>query len=70
MKRCLLVLLVCACAVLMCTAQLTFTPNWGTGKRSGIPSEACKIPVESLALIGKIIQNEAQKLVECEHYAS
>ncbi|XP_055695297.1 adipokinetic hormone [Lutzomyia longipalpis] len=69
----LAVLLICA---LVCVnAQLTFTPGWGKrsdpslhGGPGAIASES-RMPVENMdslvLLIYRMIQNEAQKLVDC-----
>ncbi|XP_050313955.1 hypertrehalosaemic prohormone [Anthonomus grandis grandis] len=56
-----------------CAAQVNFSPNWG--KRSlNNPAEdndnGCKESVDSLILIYKIIQSEAQKLLECEKFSN
>ncbi|CAH0562383.1 unnamed protein product [Brassicogethes aeneus] len=56
----------------VCQAQVNFSPNWG--KRASTPSNTvenennCKESVETIMLIYKIIQNEAQKLIECEKF--
>ncbi|XP_055632200.1 hypertrehalosaemic prohormone [Toxorhynchites rutilus septentrionalis] len=68
------VLLVCASLLFVCEAQLTFTPSWG--KRAPTPlgmnmqnvlgvQDNCKTPVEALTVIYHLIQNEAQKILEC-----
>lgn len=60
--------------------QLTFTPSWG-GKRSapaaqnmyndapnsinGPQSLSCNPKMDSMLLIYRMIQNEAQKMLEC-----
>ncbi|RZB41086.1 Adipokin hormo domain containing protein [Asbolus verrucosus] len=71
MYRVLLVVLLIA-FVGVCSAQLNFTPNWG--KRTSSPaageSDNCKESVDTIMLIYKIIQNEAQKLVECEKFSN
>ncbi|XP_065081363.1 hypertrehalosaemic prohormone [Ochlerotatus camptorhynchus] len=68
------VLLICAALIFVCEAQLTFTPSWG--KRSSAPlamnmqgsfgvQDSCKTPVDSLMVIYRMIQTEAQKILEC-----
>uniref|UniRef100_A0A336LXR7 CSON004695 protein n=1 Tax=Culicoides sonorensis TaxID=179676 RepID=A0A336LXR7_CULSO len=63
--------------LVICKAQLTFTPTWG--KRGGnfnnamnqqnsfnnMQNDACKTPVETLLMIYRLIQAEAQKLIDC-----
>ncbi|EFA11613.2 AKH-like peptide [Tribolium castaneum] len=55
----------------VCTAQLNFSTDWGkrSGSSAGSDANNCKEPVETIMLIYKIIQNEAQKIIECEKYA-
>ncbi|XP_044256952.1 hypertrehalosaemic prohormone-like [Tribolium madens] len=55
----------------VCTAQLNFSTDWGKRSGSSTTPEAnnCKESVETVMLIYKIIQNEAQKLIECGKYA-
>ncbi|XP_058815651.1 hypertrehalosaemic prohormone-like [Topomyia yanbarensis] len=68
------VLLICATFIFVCEAQLTFTTGWG--KRStaqpGLDlsnlfgaQDGCKSPVDSLMVIYRMIQSEAQKILEC-----
>ncbi|XP_058815650.1 hypertrehalosaemic prohormone-like [Topomyia yanbarensis] len=68
------VLLICASLIFVCEAQLTFTPSWG--KRSSVQlgsnmpnsfgaQDGCKTPVDSLMVIYRMIQSEAQKILEC-----
>ncbi|XP_058451565.1 hypertrehalosaemic prohormone [Malaya genurostris] len=68
------VLLICASLIFVCEAQLTFTPSWG--KRSSaqmalnMPNafggqDGCKTPVDSLMVIYRMIQSEAQKILDC-----
>uniref|UniRef100_A0A1L8DQ52 Putative adipokinetic hormone n=1 Tax=Nyssomyia neivai TaxID=330878 RepID=A0A1L8DQ52_9DIPT len=63
------------CAIVYVNAQLTFTPGWGKrseptlhGGQGGVSSES-RMPVENMdslvLLIYRMIQNEAQKLVDC-----
>nr|AAV41425.1 adipokinetic hormone preproprotein [Periplaneta americana] len=54
---------IAALIAVMCEAQLTFTPNWG--KRSGLQDGPCKLSTEVLMHIYKLVETEAQKLVEC-----
>ncbi|XP_018578729.1 hypertrehalosaemic prohormone [Anoplophora glabripennis] len=56
-----------------CTAQVNFSPNWG--KRALNPGSEenennCRENVDTLMLIYKIIQNEAQKLMDCEKFSN
>ncbi|KAJ8985880.1 hypothetical protein NQ317_006254 [Molorchus minor] len=55
-----------------CAAQVNFSPNWG--KRALSPVEEndnnCRENVETVMLIYKIIQNEAQKLIDCEKFSN
>ncbi|KDR23008.1 Hypertrehalosaemic prohormone [Zootermopsis nevadensis] len=51
-----------------CEAQVNFTPNWG--KRSGLQDAPCKASTEAAMYIYKLIQNEAQKLLDCEKFGS
>ncbi|EFA04704.2 adipokinetic hormone 2 precursor [Tribolium castaneum] len=53
----------------LCAAQLNFTPNWGKRAPEG-ESNRCKESVDTIMLIYKIIQNEAQKLVDCEKFSN
>nr|AML80832.1 AKH preprohormone-like protein [Macrotermes natalensis] len=57
---------VLALVLVLCEAQVNFSPNWG--KRSGMQDGPCKASTEPLMYIYKLIQNEAQKLVDCEKY--
>ncbi|XP_053661848.1 hypertrehalosaemic prohormone [Anopheles marshallii] len=68
------VLLICASMMLICEAQLTFTPAWGKRSQgamginplgSSFGQDACKTPVDSLLVIYRMIQAEAQKIVDC-----
>ncbi|KAJ3639647.1 hypothetical protein Zmor_002992 [Zophobas morio] len=56
----------------ICAAQLNFSPNWGKRATSsaGGENDNCKESVDTIMLIYKIIQNEAQKLVECEKFSN
>nr|AML80833.1 AKH preprohormone-like protein [Odontotermes formosanus] len=58
---------VVALALVLCEAQVNFSPNWG--KRSGMQDGPCKASTEPVMYIYKLIQSEAQKLVDCEKYA-
>ncbi|XP_050497269.1 hypertrehalosaemic prohormone [Diabrotica virgifera virgifera] len=66
------IIIVIVAVIAYCTAQVNFSPNWG--KRAINPGEEngnnCKESVDTLMLIYKIIQNEAQKLVECEKFSN
>ncbi|XP_034234337.1 hypertrehalosaemic prohormone [Thrips palmi] len=53
----------CATAV---TAQVNFSPSWG--KRGAPQQEACKPSMDSLMYLYKLIQDEAQKLSDCEKF--
>uniref|UniRef100_A0A6M2DXG4 Putative adipokinetic hormone n=1 Tax=Xenopsylla cheopis TaxID=163159 RepID=A0A6M2DXG4_XENCH len=52
-------------------AQLTFTPVWGKrvpnamASNNAQGSQDCRISTDGLMLIYRLIQTEAQKLVEC-----
>nr|AML80825.1 AKH preprohormone-like protein [Neotermes castaneus] len=61
-------LVVVALFLVLCEAQVNFSPNWG--KRSGLQDGPCKASTDSLMYIYKLIQNEAQKLVECEKFGA
>nr|ADB91364.1 prepro-hypertrehalosemic hormone [Blattella germanica] len=61
---------VVALALVVCEAQVNFSPGWGTGKRSGIQEGPCKGSTESIMYIYKLVQSEAQKLLECDKFAS
>ncbi|CAG9816939.1 unnamed protein product [Phaedon cochleariae] len=54
-------------------AQVNFSPNWG--KRAMNQGDAnennnCRENMDTIMLIYKIIQNEAQKLLECEKFSN
>ncbi|KAF7281926.1 hypertrehalosaemic prohormone-like [Rhynchophorus ferrugineus] len=59
--------------VCFCSAQVNFSPNWGKRALTN-PSDdtenKCKESVDTLLQIYKIIQSEAQKLLECEKYSN
>uniref|UniRef100_A0A182WR25 Uncharacterized protein n=1 Tax=Anopheles minimus TaxID=112268 RepID=A0A182WR25_9DIPT len=68
------VLLICASLMFLSDAQLTFTPAWGKRSQgamginplgSTFGQDACKTPVDSLLVIYRMIQAEAQKIVDC-----
>ncbi|XP_049549290.1 hypertrehalosaemic prohormone [Anopheles aquasalis] len=70
------VLLICVALMLVCEAQLTFTPAWGKRSPGSLTlnpligstsygQDACKTPVDSLLVIYRMIQTEAQKIVDC-----
>nr|WKE35821.1 adipokinetic hormone preprohormone [Kalotermes flavicollis] len=61
-------LVVVALVLVLCEAQVNFSPGWG--KRSTLQDGPCKTSTESLMYIYKLIQNEAQKLVECEKFGA
>ncbi|XP_044267367.1 hypertrehalosaemic prohormone [Tribolium madens] len=69
MHRVLLTVLIIT-FVSLCAAQLNFTPNWGKRTPTEGESNRCKESVDTIMLIYKIIQNEAQKLVDCEKYSN
>lgn len=68
-----------------CNCQLNFSTGWGKrglapppGSSSGssgsspgqsAPATPCKASVESLMVIYKLIQNEAQKLIDCDKFS-
>ncbi|PSN39193.1 Hypertrehalosaemic prohormone [Blattella germanica] len=47
---------VVALALVVCEAQVNFSPGWGTGKRSGIQEGPCKGSTESIMYIYKLVQ--------------
>lgn len=53
-----------------CYCQVNFTPNWG--KRSTVQGveAGCKAPLESLMYVYKLLQSEAQKIIDCERLSS
>ncbi|KAJ8923495.1 hypothetical protein NQ315_010073 [Exocentrus adspersus] len=58
-----------------CTAQVNFSPNWGKRALSSPGTEEhndinCRENMDTLMLIYKIIQNEAQKLMDCEKFSN
>nr|Q17128.1 RecName: Full=Hypertrehalosaemic prohormone; Contains: RecName: Full=Hypertrehalosaemic hormone; Short=HTH; AltName: Full=Hypertrehalosaemic neuropeptide; Contains: RecName: Full=Hypertrehalosaemic hormone precursor-related peptide; Flags: Precursor [Blaberus discoidalis]AAA79691.1 prepro-hypertrehalosemic hormone [Blaberus discoidalis] len=63
-------IVVVAIALVLCEAQVNFSPGWGTGKRSAVQDSPCKGSAESLMYIYKLVQNEAQKILECEKFSS
>nr|CAD7435084.1 unnamed protein product [Timema monikensis] len=68
MVRLLVILLVSSCLlVAFCGAQVNFSPSWG--KRSITP-ENCKTTMDSLMYINKLIQSEAEKILDCEKFTS
>ncbi|XP_075221443.1 adipokinetic hormone [Lycorma delicatula] len=67
MARVLLTLFCTIMMIVLCVAQLNFSPSWG--KRSFGP-ENCKTSMDSLMYIYKLIQSEAQKVVECEKFGN
>nr|CAD7464086.1 unnamed protein product [Timema tahoe] len=68
MVRLLVILLVSSCLlVAFCGAQVNFSPGWG--KRSITP-ENCKTTMDSLMYINKLIQSEAEKILDCEKFTS
>ncbi|CAH1377800.1 unnamed protein product [Tenebrio molitor] len=72
MYRVLLIFLLVA-FVGVCSAQLNFSPNWGkrvSSTTGGGESDNCKESMDVIMLIYKLIQNEAQKLVECEKFSN
>lgn len=58
-------LLLVAVAFSLCAAQVNFTPTWGKRGMSA-PCDGCKTTLESMVVILKLVQAEAQKLAECE----
>lgn len=65
-----MVVLACALCASVVTAQVNFSPSWG--KRASMPpqQEACKPSMDSLMYLYKLIQDEAQKLTDCEKFAN
>nr|P55319.1 RecName: Full=Adipokinetic prohormone type 1; Contains: RecName: Full=Adipokinetic hormone 1; AltName: Full=Adipokinetic hormone I; Short=AKH-I; Contains: RecName: Full=Adipokinetic hormone precursor-related peptide alpha chain; Short=APRP-alpha; AltName: Full=6 kDa dimeric peptide A; Flags: Precursor [Locusta migratoria]CAA60494.1 adipokinetic hormone I, adipokinetic-hormone-associated peptide I [Locusta migratoria] len=61
-QRCaLVVLLVVAVAAALCSAQLNFTPNWGTGKRDAADF------ADPYSFLYRLIQAEARKMSGCSN---
>ncbi|KAE8738746.1 Adipokinetic hormone [Frankliniella occidentalis] len=61
-------LVLCATCATLVTAQVNFSPSWG--KRGAPQQEACKPSMDSLMYLYKLIQDEAQKLTDCEKFAN
>ncbi|CAG9759433.1 unnamed protein product [Ceutorhynchus assimilis] len=66
-----IVIFVALIFISFCAAQVNFSPNWGKRALNNPPAEendnnGCKESVDTLIFIYKIIQSEAQKLLECE----
>ncbi|KAL1492959.1 hypothetical protein ABEB36_011115 [Hypothenemus hampei] len=70
MMRPLVIFSLCLFLIGICVAQVNFSPNWGKRALNNPSSEdkdnGCKESVDTLILIYKLIQSEAQKLLECE----
>ncbi|KAK9701761.1 Adipokinetic hormone [Popillia japonica] len=47
-------------------AQLNYSPDWGKRSQNNFFASGCKPSVETTMTIFKLIQAEAQKLLECE----
>nr|P18830.2 RecName: Full=Adipokinetic prohormone type 1; Contains: RecName: Full=Adipokinetic hormone 1; AltName: Full=Adipokinetic hormone I; Short=AKH-I; Contains: RecName: Full=Adipokinetic hormone precursor-related peptide alpha chain; Short=APRP-alpha; Flags: Precursor [Schistocerca nitens]AAA73931.1 adipokinetic hormone I [Schistocerca nitens]AAC18873.1 preproadipokinetic hormone I [Schistocerca nitens] len=61
-QRCLVVaLLVVVVAAALCSAQLNFTPNWGTGKRDAGDYG------DPYSFLYRLIQAEARKMSGCSN---
>lgn len=57
-------MIMCAVALLVvCTAQVNFSPSWG--KRGG-PQESCKTSMDSLMYLYKLVQVQ----LEHKHFSS
>ncbi|KAK9890298.1 hypothetical protein WA026_010401 [Henosepilachna vigintioctopunctata] len=72
MHRSVLLVFAAICFWSMCTAQLNFTPNWGK-RGSSIPEnlDNCRSSMmDTIMVIYKVIENEAQKLIQCEKMAN
>nr|ABY81279.1 type I adipokinetic prohormone precursor [Bombyx mori] len=68
MGRALVLVLILSAALLVCEAQLTFTPGWGQGKRSEATdyrNDGCSSE-DSVYTIYKLIKNEAEKFLACQ----
>lgn len=67
-------LLITILVVGICAGQVNFSPYWNQGKRSSgsvaITPDECKSSMDSLIYLYKLIQNEAQKIVDCEKMSS
>uniref|UniRef100_U5EY62 Putative adipokinetic hormone-like protein n=1 Tax=Corethrella appendiculata TaxID=1370023 RepID=U5EY62_9DIPT len=69
------VILISTSLFFICNAQLTFTPAWGKRAAGNLNlnmqnpystmPDNCKTPVDSLMVIYRLIQSEAQKFLEC-----
>lgn len=53
-----------------CAAQVNFTPNWGKRTLAQGSDPGCKAPLESLMYIYKLLQSEAQKMLDCERLSN
>ncbi|KAJ9594237.1 hypothetical protein L9F63_014397 [Diploptera punctata] len=51
-----MMLVVLALVLVICEAQVNFSPGWGTGKRSAVQDGPCKGSTESLMYIYKLVQ--------------
>ncbi|KAK7790124.1 hypothetical protein R5R35_001172 [Gryllus longicercus] len=67
MSRGTLVLVLAGLLLTFASAQVNFSTGWG--KRSGT-QDGCKSSMDSLMYIYKLIQMEAQKIIECEKFAN
>lgn len=57
MARVVLTLIFTIMMIVLCAAQLNFTPGWGNGKRSvPIDQDNCKTSIDSLMYLYKLIQ--------------
>lgn len=54
----------------ICAGQVNFTPNWGKRTLGAGPDPGCKAPLESLMYIYKLLQSEAQKIIDCERLSN
>nr|WMS58905.1 AKH2 [Galleria mellonella] len=67
MSRVIMFLLLAAVVLVVAEAQLTFSTGWGNGKRSinQEPDDACATE-ETIYVIYKLIQSEAEKFIACK----
>ncbi|XP_046658769.1 hypertrehalosaemic prohormone [Homalodisca vitripennis] len=68
MYRTLLTVMLALALVTVCCAQVNFSPSWG--KRGVSQQDGCKASMDSLMYLYKLVQSEAQKIVDCEKFAN
>ncbi|XP_025834751.1 hypertrehalosaemic prohormone-like [Agrilus planipennis] len=74
MRRLMVLFLILSTIIAMSFAQLNFSTGWGKRASNASPNggsnENCKTSVEVLMLIYKLIQNEAQRVFECNKFTN